>query len=159
MNNKISRIIAAVLLGVSMFVGAMSLAQAAAPVPLSSSRLSPTQNTSAGPALFDSKVLTQSANSAEFEIGTYAACSIHYSVVQGSSVNTLTVALKVTNWTGKYYVALSPNLEVAANVLTASVASITDVYAFPVPVAKYARLEISAGNSNPYTVSARQFCR
>lgn len=156
---KIFRILLSIAIGVGLFAGGVGLAQAAAPTPLNSNRLTPTQITTAGPALFDGKVITQSANSAEFEIGPYAACSVHYSIVQGTSVNTLTVAVKVTNWTGKYYVALSPNADVTANAITASVASVTDVYAFNVPVAKYARLEVTTGNTNPVTISARQFCR
>ena len=156
---KLFRILVSIAIGTGLFVGCVGLAQAAAPMPLNSNRLTPTQSTTAGPALFDGKVLTQSTKSSEFEIGPYSICSVHYSVVQGTSVNTLTAAVKVTNWTGKYYVALSPNADVAANVLTSSVASITDVYAFNVPVVKYARLEVTLVNTNPVTVSARQFCR
>jgi len=161
-NNRFLMVVVSLLSAVLIAAGVMTPIQAAAPVP--SSPLVLKGESFNGPALFSQKVLTQSTNSDFVDISGYAACSLHYVIAQGSTPNTMTAALKVSNlattpgMTGQW-VSLAPSAVTAANVVTSNVtASVNDIYVFNAPPVKYARLEVTLGTTTPVTLTSRLFC-
>jgi len=160
--NRMWMVITSILSAVLIAAGVMTPIQAAAPLPTAPMTLK--GDAFNGPALFTQKVLTQSTNSDYVDISGYAACSLHYVIAQGGSTNAMTASVKVSNWattpglTGQW-VSLAPSSLTAANVVTNNTtASVNDIYIFYAPPVKYARLEVTLGNTNPVTLSSRMFC-
>jgi len=153
---------------VSMFSALMLAAGLIAPIrasaPMPTSPMVTKGESFNGPALFNQKVLTTSTNSDFVDISGYPACSVHYVVAQGSTPNTMTAAIKVSNWAttpglSGQWVALGANSLTTANIITSNVtASLNDMYVFNAPPVKYARLEVTLGNTQSVTISARLYC-
>ena len=152
---RFSNSIPAIIAAVALFVAAFAPVSAALPIPaVPASRSIDTINA----VLFSSDVLVASTNSTSAQIGEFSSCGLQYTVTQGGTPNGLTLALQASN-DQVTWVAYGASATTAANVITASTASVSDFYAFYVPPAKYARLAATVSNTQSVTVTGRLFCK
>lgn len=108
-------------------------------------------------AWFAKEVITANATSLVFDISNLKACGTQYVVQQGSTPNTVTVAMKVSNDQANW-VGLGASSVTAANILTASTTNQNDFYNLNLPLANYARIDVTAGNTQPVTLTLRSVC-
>ena len=153
---RFSKFIPTLIAAIALLVAAFAPVQAALTIPATASRQEPA---STNAVLFSGDALITSTNSSGVQIGEFATCGLQYTVVQGSTPNTITMNFQGSN-DQVNWVSYGASANSAANVITSSTtASVSDFYTFYVPPAKYARLAATLGNTQSVTVTGRLFCK